>query len=70
MRAFYVAYKDASEIVPQPVGRIAGGGPPDALIGIPWGHNVVLVEQVKNLAERLWYARKSVESGWLLAIEP
>lgn len=64
MRAFYLAYKDASEIVPQAVGQIAEGGFPEAVAVIPWGHNVVLVEQVKDPGERLWYARKIVESGW------
>ena len=31
---------------------------------IPWGHNVVLLEQVKNPKERLWYAQAVVENGW------
>ena len=34
------------------------------MAGIPWGHNVVLLEKVKDPAERLWYARKTVENGW------
>ena len=64
MRAFYLAYKDAAAIVPQAVGQMAEGGFPEAVAGIPWGHNVVLIEQVKDPSERLWYARKVVESGW------
>jgi predicted nuclease of restriction endonuclease-like (RecB) superfamily len=64
MRAFYLAYRDAREIVPQAVGQLAESGLPHALAGIPWGHNVVLIEQVKDTAERLWYARKTVENGW------
>lgn len=64
MRAFYLAYKGAPPIVPQAVGHIAEGGPPEAVAGIPWGHNVVLLEQVKDPAARLWYARKAVEHGW------
>ena len=64
MRAFYLAYRDASEIVPQAVGQIAEGGFPEPVAAIPWGHNVTLVEQVKDIAERLWYARKIVENGW------
>ena len=32
--------------------------------GIPWGHNVLLLEQVKNLEERLWYAQATVQNGW------
>ena len=64
MRAFYLAYKDVSEIVPQAVGQMAEGGFPEAVAAIPWGHNVVLIEQVKDPATRLWYARKAVENGW------
>jgi predicted nuclease of restriction endonuclease-like (RecB) superfamily len=64
MRGFYLAYKEALQIVPQAVGQIAQEGLPEALTGIPWGHNVVLIEQVKDLSERLWYARKTRESGW------
>ena len=64
MRAFYLAYRDAFAIVPQPVGQIVEGGLPRAVAGIPWGHNVVLVERVKDPSERLWYARKTVENGW------
>ncbi len=64
MRAFYLAYRDASEIVPQAVGQFAESGFPEAMAAIPWGHNVVLVEQVKALSERFWYARKVVENGW------
>lgn len=51
MRAFAEAYPDG-EIVQQPVAQL------------PWGHNVSLVEAVKDPAERLWYARQAVEHGW------
>jgi predicted nuclease of restriction endonuclease-like (RecB) superfamily len=51
MRAFAEAYPD-QEIVQQVVARL------------PWGHNVRLVEAVKDPAERLWYARKAIEHGW------
>jgi len=51
MRAFAEAYPD-QEIVQQVVARL------------PWGHNVRLVEAVKDPTERLWYARKAIEHGW------
>jgi len=51
MRAFAEAYPD-QEIVQQVVARL------------PWGHNVRLVEGVKDPAERLWYARQAIEHGW------
>lgn len=31
---------------------------------IPWGHNMVLIDRIKNVKERLWYAYKTVENGW------
>lgn len=31
---------------------------------IPWGHNITLMERIKDLPTRLWYARKTLEQGW------
>lgn len=31
---------------------------------IPWTHNVVLLEKVRNKEERIWYINKAVENGW------
>jgi predicted nuclease of restriction endonuclease-like (RecB) superfamily len=31
---------------------------------LPWGHNVRLIEQVKEPAERLWYAEQALANGW------
>jgi len=35
---------------------------------IPWFHNVILLEKVKDRAERLWYAAKTLEHGWSRAV--
>jgi predicted nuclease of restriction endonuclease-like (RecB) superfamily len=51
MRAFAEAYPDEA-IVQQ------------AAAQIPWFHNCVLLDKVKDLQERLWYAEKTVEHGW------
>jgi predicted nuclease of restriction endonuclease-like (RecB) superfamily len=51
MRAFAEAYPDPG-FVQQVVARL------------PWGHNVRLLEAVKDPAEREWYARQAIESGW------
>ena len=55
MKAFYQAYAK----VPQAVAQL------DDLpvFSIPWGHNAVILEKIKNTAERLWYAQKSIEKG-------
>jgi predicted nuclease of restriction endonuclease-like (RecB) superfamily len=35
------------------------------LVGqIPWGHNVLIIQKIKNPDKALWYARKTIENGW------
>lgn len=51
MRAFAEAWPEQS-IVQQVVGQI------------PWGHNIRLIDAVKTMKERLWYARAAIENGW------
>ena len=31
---------------------------------LPWGHNIRLIEAIKDPDERLWYARQAIEHGW------
>lgn len=31
---------------------------------IPWGHNILLMEKVKDLPTRLWYMQQTIEHGW------
>jgi predicted nuclease of restriction endonuclease-like (RecB) superfamily len=52
MRAFYLNYPDQDQIVAQAVRQL------------PWGHNVVLMQRVKDENERLWYAQQILELGW------
>jgi predicted nuclease of restriction endonuclease-like (RecB) superfamily len=56
MRAFYLAYA----IVPQAVGQLENL----PVFNIPWGHNAVLLEKLKNREERLWYANMTITEGW------
>jgi len=58
MRAFFLAYASS---VPRPVGQLT---PPKPVAGIPWGHNVVLLEKVKDPVQRLWYAQQTIQHGW------
>lgn len=43
---------------------------PDFAIGqqvvaqIPWGHNILLLQKLTSLEDRLWYANKTIENGW------
>lgn len=38
--------------------------PPPEALAIPWFHNVILIQKVKDRATRLWYARQSARNGW------
>ncbi len=51
MRAFAEAYPE-SEFVQQAVAQI------------PWGHNVMLLDRVKDERTRLWYAQQVTINGW------
>ncbi|MBA3016571.1 MAG: DUF1016 domain-containing protein, partial [Desulfobacteraceae bacterium] len=31
---------------------------------IPWGHNLLLMQKIKDLPTRLWYIRQAIENGW------
>lgn len=39
---------------------------------IPWSHNLLILDKIKNEDERLWYMQKCLENGWsvdVLAIQ-
>lgn len=55
MRAFAEVWPDQA-IVQQLVAQL------------PWGHNIRLLEALKQPEERAWYARQAVEHGWSRAI--
>jgi predicted nuclease of restriction endonuclease-like (RecB) superfamily len=51
MKAFAEAYPDA-DFLQQVVAKL------------PWGHNVRLLEAVKDPVQRKWYAQQTIEHGW------
>ncbi|MHC5773302.1 PDDEXK nuclease domain-containing protein [Nostoc sp.] len=51
MRALAEAYPD-EQIVQQVVGQI------------PWGHNVRILDTIKDQTERLWYVQQTIQYGW------
>jgi len=51
MKSFAEAYPDPA-ILQQLVAKL------------PWGHNVRLLDGVKDPSERVWYAQQSIEHGW------
>jgi predicted nuclease of restriction endonuclease-like (RecB) superfamily len=56
MRAFFLAYPEENQFATQPVSQI------------PWGHNIILFQKVKDPSQRLWYASTTVEHGWSRAV--
>lgn len=59
---------DARSILAPPNTKLRGKGPLSNLqqlvAQIPWGHNILLMEKVKDLSTRLWYMQKTIEQGW------
>ncbi|MCP5051653.1 MAG: DUF1016 domain-containing protein [bacterium] len=75
MKAFYREYigldlllpqinneKRKPSILPQPVAKL------DKILSLitelPWGHNSLLMEKIKDLQKREWYMEKCLEFGW------
>lgn len=56
MQAFYGAYEKVAQAV-----RQIEDFP---IFNIPWGHNIRLLQKLKNNEERIWYAQKAIEFGW------
>jgi len=56
------------EEVAQPVRQLIGIALPEVLAGVPWGHNIVLLQKLNDITQRLWYAAKTIEHGWSRAV--
>jgi predicted nuclease of restriction endonuclease-like (RecB) superfamily len=50
------------------VGQLESDLPPEPFASLPWGHNRVLLDRVKEPADRLWYARQALAHGWSRAV--
>lgn len=55
MRAFYLAYPAEPEL-------------PQLVAEIPWGHNILLLEKIKDKEQRFWYAKSTIEHCWSRAV--
>ncbi len=56
MRAFYLLYHNI-----RAAARILEELP---MFSLPWFHNVLIMQKLKNVDECLWYAQKAVQEGW------
>ena len=75
MLAFARAYPEPSEILQQPVAKIAATAevqqpvaksPEDESLPwqLPWGHHALVMTKVKPLEARVWYMHQSLAQGW------
>lgn len=51
MKKFYEEYKDFEKL-PMPLAKL------------PWSHNYLLIEKIKDIDKRLWYAKESIKNNW------
>ena len=51
MKAFYEEYKDFIIL-------------PPVVAELPWTHNYILLEKIKDRDKRLWYASECLKNGW------
>lgn len=68
MRAFFLAYRELPANLTQPASDFDSPILPQPAAEIPWFHNVILLEKLKDPVERLWYAAKTLEHGWSRAV--
>lgn len=54
--------RNESAILPQPAANLQIPAP--VIFGIPWFHHVILIQKIKDLPTRFWYASQTMEQGW------
>lgn len=52
IRQWYLFYSVQHEFVPQAVAQI------------PWGHNRLIINKIKNIEQAIYYCKATVENGW------
>jgi predicted nuclease of restriction endonuclease-like (RecB) superfamily len=61
-RQFYLYYSE--EVIRQQlVGEL-----PTTIFNIPWGHNVLIMQKLKDTQQALFYVQKTVENNWSRAV--
>ncbi len=52
MKLFFSFYADQGEFPPQLVAKI------------PWSHNALIIQKIKDQEQALWYVQQTIENGW------
>ena len=70
MVQFYKAYNSDDLIGKQPASQLGETSVELSVFGkqpisqIPWGHNILLLQKLKDKNIRLWYAEQTILNGW------
>ncbi|HKL22226.1 MAG TPA: PDDEXK nuclease domain-containing protein [Tichowtungia sp.] len=66
MKTFYLSYRERIINPPQAAAEIKSLDKEllPSVFRIPWYHNVLLLEKVKDPVAREWYLQKTIEHGW------
>lgn len=62
MVQFYSEYFSSDAILQQPVAQLEAVK--SLVFKLPWGHNVILIQQVKLMDQRVWYMQQANNNGW------
>ncbi len=65
MRAFYREYCGKTKAIrPRAVAKLSAPKWPPVVAKLSWAHNIILIEKLKDLKLRAWYAEATLEYGW------
>jgi predicted nuclease of restriction endonuclease-like (RecB) superfamily len=62
MVRFYKEYSTDAIIAKQPVSQFENVK--DLISQLPWGHNILLMQKIKDITVRFWYMEQSILNGW------
>lgn len=70
MRAFHAAFplENSGSVIVAQAARQFEQSLPESVPDLPWWHQVVLFQRLKDPSLRQWYARAAVEGGWSRAV--
>jgi predicted nuclease of restriction endonuclease-like (RecB) superfamily len=58
---YMLRFSKEYSILQQPVAKLDYK---QLLLSIPWGHNIILIEKIKDLETRFWYMQQTLENDW------
>jgi predicted nuclease of restriction endonuclease-like (RecB) superfamily len=64
MKRFYEFYAEENEKLPQLVAELSLQKLPQVVAVLPWGHNRLILNKIKDRQEAFYYAEAAVRMGW------